>query len=138
MEIASDNAIAPVDIDSDSEGITRYLMHSSIWSKNSSQHRRMSFPCKVPKFAVQADDVAKAPEPVSNDLTETLFDRIKQPPILRMIADRPWGFWHFQNISDNQHVLILSMLKEPPPDTRHGARNVTEILEFCFYILLCA
>ena len=24
------------------------------------------------------------------------------------------------------------MLKEPPPDTRHGARNVSKILEFCF------
>ena len=68
-------------------------------------------PAKMPKFAVQADDAAKAPEPVSNDLTETLFDRIKQPPILRMIADRPWEFWHFPNISDNQHVLIFVYVK---------------------------
>ena len=68
-------------------------------------------PAKMPKFAVQADDAAKAPEPVSNDLTETLFDRIRQPPILRVIADRPSGFWHFPNISDSQHVLIIVYVK---------------------------
>ena len=50
-----------------------------------------------------------------------------------MIGDRPWGlgiffkqFWYYTGSN------FLSMLKEPPPDTRHGARNVREILEFWF------
>ena len=74
-----------------------------------------------------------------HNLTETLFDRSKQPPILRMIADRPWWFRHFsKHFSDSRYVFInFSMLKEPPPDSRHGARNVSGILEFVLHSVVC-
>ena len=50
-------------------------------------------PAKVPKIAEEAKDEPDTTEPVSNDLTETLFQRLKQ------LASTRYEFARQKNIS---------------------------------------